>query len=257
MVKQRCTSAVLATVLMLGTGGVMDRVWADTAPAAPATKPVVPNAMLDQRLKLSDDGFRAERDIGSARIAIFQGDVDRAKTLVADASTDLATLTKQAPTDYPPPAPAPKTAAGTPPSTTAMAAVPAGMVPFDGQMVVADNMVLTPDKAAKVKEANDHLKSGDVKGAMDTLKQGQIDVAFTRLLMPVDGTDTHVKAATTLLDQGKYYEANLALKAAQDLVQTDTVAFDDSAAQAAKMTGVPAATASGAPAPSTAAPVKN
>ena len=120
------------------------------------------------------------------------------------------------------------------------------LIPIDVQMMVADDMVLTPEKAAKVKEANEHLKNGETDKAMDTLKQGAIDITYTRLLMPVDGTTVHVTAAENLLNQGKYYEANLALKAAQDLVQTDTVMLGDTPAQASKITGVPAAGAKAA-----------
>lgn len=59
--------------------------------------------------------------------------------------------------------------------------------------------------------------------------------------MPVEETDVHVDASPNPLDQGKHFEPNLALEAAQDLLRTDTVAFGDPAAQAAKMTGMPAA----------------
>ena len=149
--------------------------------------------MADQRLMVSQDGFKAERDIGAARIAIFQGDTDAAKKLVGDAKSDLSTVAQKAPKDFPNgAAPAGGKGAGDP-----------DVIPIDGQMIVADNMVLTPDKAAKVGEADQHLKQGDTAKALDTLKQGAIDVAFTRVLMPIKGTETHVDAAAGLLDQGK------------------------------------------------------
>lgn len=203
-------------------------------------------SMTDKRLMVSNDGFKAERELGAARIAIFQGNTDAAKTLVKDAQADLKVVAQQAPKDFPNGAP---TADGKGTGN-------ADVIPIDGQMVVADNMVLTPDKAAKVKEANEHLKTGDTGKAMDTLKQGAIDVAFTRVLMPIKETDVHADAAASLLDEGKYYEANLALKAAQDLLQTDTVTYGGSAAQAAKMTGMPAAGAAAAGGSSNPAPAK-
>lgn len=232
----RVTAFALTLILGSSLAGVPS--FAATTPNTTAQ-----SSMADKRLMVSNDGFKAEREIGAARIAIFQGNTDAAKTLVKDAQTDLKTVTQQAPKDFPNGAP---TADGKGTGN-------ADVIPIDGQMVVADNMVLTPDKAAKVKEANEHLKNGDTEKAMDTLKQGAIDVSFTRVLMPVKETDAHVDTAASLLDQGKYYEANLALKAAQDLLQTDSVMFGDTAAQAAKMTGMPAAGAASTASPGTAA----
>lgn len=247
MSKHCRNTAAFTLVLMLGSSlAVVPSFAADTSASAPktgaqagmtSTQPgmtAAQTSMMDKRLMVSNDGFKAERELGSARIAIFQGNTDAAKTLVKDAQADLKTVAQQAPKDFPNGAP---TADG-------KGSGNADIIPIDGQMVVADNMVLTPDKIAKVKEANEHLKNGDTDKAMDTLKQGAIDVAFTRVLMPIKETDVHVDAAATLLDQGKYYEANLALKAAQDLLQTDTVSFGDTAAQAAKMTGMPSVASS-------------
>ena len=240
---RRCDVAAFAVTLILGSS-----LASGASFAADQAKAGAQNGMTDKRLMVSNDGFKAERELGAARIAIFQGNTDAAKTLVKDARIDLKTVTQQAPQDFPNGAP---TADGKGTGN-------ADVIPIDGQMVVADNMVLTPDKATKVKEANEHLKNGDTAKAMDTLKQGAIDVAFTRVLMPIKETDVHVDAAATLLDQGKYYEANLALKAAQDLLQTDTVAFGDTPAQAASMTGMaPAGASATAPAGGTAtAPAK-
>ena len=232
MLNYRRNTVAASVALMLGSCLAAGSSFAADASATPSNT-AAQNAMTDKRLMVSNDGFKAEREIGAARIAIFQGNTDAAKTLVKDAQGDLKTVTQQGPKDFPNGAP---TADGKGTGN-------ADVIPIDGQMIVADDMVLTPDKAAKVKEANEHLKKGDTDKAMDTLKQGAIDVAFTRVLMPIKQTDVHVDAAASLLDQGKYYEANLALKAAQDLLQTDTVVLGDTAAQAAKMTGMPAANA--------------
>ncbi len=239
-------TAALCGVSMLGLVLTGLPVMAAATAGDAATTSTQAN-FTDQRLKVSNDGFKAERALGTARVAIFEGNPDQAKTLVTDAQNDLKTVATLAPKDFPNGAP---TADG-------KGIGNADMIPIDGQMVVADNMVLTPDKAAKVNEANEHLKAGDTDKAMETLKQGAIDVSFTRVLMPIKETDVHVDAAAGLLGQGKYYEANLALKAAQDLLHTDTVVFGDTAAQAAKATGMPAAApANGSASAATTAPAK-
>ena len=67
---------------------------------------------------------------------------------------------------------------------------------------------------------------------------------------PLRRTNVRVDAAAGLLDQGRYREANLAPKAAQDLSRTDTVGLGQTAAQAAEMTGTPGGpAAASAPAP--------
>ncbi len=196
---------------------------------------------------VSNEGFQAERDIRAARVAIFDGGIDKAKTLIKNAQAELKSVASQAPSFYTgnPQGQTKNSPTGTQKDVTKVAepnkVTATDLIPIDGQMMVADDMVLTPDKTVKVKEANEHLKKGETDKAMDTLKQGAIDITYTRLLMPVDGTETHVTAAENLLDQGKYYEANLALKAAQDLVQTDTLLLGDTPAQASKVAGVPAA----------------
>ena len=238
---------VLAASLFVGSAALAGAVQADTSGTGKMTGHAPASANMDRRMMVSDEGFKAERDIGAARIAIFDGQVEHAKALVKDAQAELATVASHsasfanttgevpnAPADTTKPADTQKPAAATPTKVD--------MVPFEGRMIVADNMVATPDKTEKVKQADASLKAGDSAKAMDILKQGAVDVAFSRLMMPLDATMTHVTEAETLLKQDKYYEASLALKAAQDLVQTDTVDFIDPSAQAAKLSGLPAAT---------------
>lgn len=48
--------------------------------------------------------------------------------------------------------------------------VTAAFVPVDGQVVVADDFVLTPEKKAHVDKANEHIKKGEHKQALDELR---------------------------------------------------------------------------------------
>ncbi len=165
--------------------------------------------------------FRAGRGTGAAGIAVVQGNTDAAKTLAEDARADLATVARQAPKDIPDGAP---TADG-------IGTGNADVIPIDGQAMVADDMVLTADTAVEVEAANDRPKNGDTAKAMDTPKQGAIDVAVTRVLMPVEETDVHADAAAGPLDRGRSSEADLALEAARDLFRADAAAFGDTAPQ--------------------------
>ena len=63
----------------------------------------------------------------------------------------------------------------------------------------------------------------DLKGTVAASELAEVDIGFTRLLMPLDSTAKQITNAQTLLDQHKYYEANMALKAAEDGLNVETV----------------------------------
>ena len=243
MLNHRYFPTLAATVVFAGSVVALHTAYADTPPTS-----VKAGSAIDHRMMVSNEGFQAERDIRAARVAIFDGGIDQAKALVKNAQAELSSVASQTPNFYSGnnQGQVPNSQAGTQKATDNKQVATKDLIPIDVQMMVADDMVLTPEKAAKVKEANEHLKNGETDKAMDTLKQGAIDITYTRLLMPVDGTTVHVTAAENLLNQGKYYEANLALKAAQDLVQTDTIMLGDTPTQASKIMGIPAAGAKAA-----------
>ena len=105
-------------------------------------------------------------------------------------------------------------------------------VPVDGQILLADNFVATPEKTVALKKANDHLGKGEHQKAVDVLKLASIDVSFSRVMMPLAATQNHIQTAMDLIAKKQYYEANLALKAVEDGVKTDTVSLVETAPQA-------------------------
>ncbi len=178
--------------------------------AAAATDQVVAAASAAKttpRLELSEDGFHAMRDIRAARISIFNGNpgeattyVDKAKTALGKAETVekhiVAEKGAEAATKY---------------------------VAVDGQIVVANDYVATPEKAKHIAAGNAHLQKGKTKEALAELKLADVDIGFSRVLMPLSSTQANVESAAALLRDGKFYEANMALKAAEDGMTVDTV----------------------------------
>ena len=108
------------------------------------------------------------------------------------------------------------------------------LIPIDAWLVLSEDFVPTPEKTAKIKEANEHLKKGARGKAVEILRAADIGVAVTRVLMPLKATIKDVNQASTLLKEHKYYEANLALKGAQDGLIMDTVGLDAPAVPAKK-----------------------
>ena len=97
------------------------------------------------------------------------------------------------------------------------------LIPIDGDIAIADTFVPSTEKKAHIDKANDHLKSGHSKEALEELRLGEVDVIFTRLLLPLESTKKRVADAEAFTKDHKYYEANLALKAAEDGLIVDAV----------------------------------
>lgn len=100
-------------------------------------------------------------------------------------------------------------------------------VPVDGQITLADDFVTTPEKQVHVDKANEHLKKGDQAKALEELRLGEIDVNYTRIWMPIASAERHLDQAVKLASAGKYYEANLALKAIEDSMTVDSITLSD------------------------------
>lgn len=202
-----------------------------TAPAATTTAPAaVADAKADAKseaksealsiMRYSEDGGRAIREIGAARVAIFNGDTKLASELIIRAKASVAKAEQEAPTFK----------VQTEESGKAGAAnetVKAPMVPVDGDLVLAEDFVPTPDKRARIEKANEHFKNGNAKDALEELRLGDIAVMYTRAWMPLAAAAKHLDQAVKYMDAQKYYEANLSLKAIGDSITVDSVAINE------------------------------
>jgi hypothetical protein len=190
--------------------------------AAPSAKsaPVAKTASQDREmLKLSQQGYQAMRDVRIARIAIFNGDPKAAADMLGKAAKSLAAARTEAPVfvvDV-------KTGVQGKivEDTTSIDRLDA--IPIDGRIVLSDDYIDTPAKKAHIDKVNEHFAKGRGKEASDELRLAEVDASFSRVLMPLDATTRHVAEATRLMGEHKYYEANLALKAAVDGLRVDSV----------------------------------
>ena len=173
-------------------------------------------------MKLSQEGFDTMRDIHAARLAIFNGKPKMATDMLSKASTDLGAALKDSVAYFA------RGDSGFKPmtaSTDVNHQAETRWIPIDGRMAIGEDFVVTPEKTTKIKKANEHLMKGDHAKAIEELKLGDIEVSFTRVMMPLDITVKHVNTAAQLAKDGKFYEANLALKAAEEGIVTDTIAL--------------------------------
>lgn len=177
-------------------------------------------------IKSVDEAFRAMREIRAARFAIFDGSTDAAQTLVDAALSDMAKARKAAANAMP---------------SNAKAGIAPDLAPFDVSMAVGEDYVLTPAKQQSIAKANEHLAKGDQQKAAETLRLANINVLTNAALVPTVSASEHLTEASELLKAGKYYDANLALKAIEDSVVIQSFDVD----------GVPQARASAKVTPST------
>jgi len=199
--------ATIATAAIAGTA--LTPVIASAAETTPTDQVVQASktGAANPDLQLSQNGFNVMREVRAARIAIFNGDTEAAKKFVDQASTDLGKVTSE----------------DNAKADVAKITGDKNLVPIDGQLVVADNFVATKEKAEHIAKGNEHLKKGESKKALEELKLADVDIGFTRVLMPLKETTDHVTLASQLMAKGDYYQANMALKAAEDGLNVDTV----------------------------------
>jgi hypothetical protein len=195
------------------------------------------NAAAQEEMKVSKDGFMAMRAVREARIAIFDGEpkvavemMGKAKESLDAASKDESMFIADMKTLAGKKAAHGTTTAGDKAAhgTTTSAATKAMLwIPIDGQIGLAETYVPTPEKKEHIAKANEHLKSGRAKEAIEELRLGEINVTYTRVLMPLTATKKCLADAMQFATEHKYYEANLALKAAEDGVILDSVGLTD------------------------------
>ncbi len=199
------------------------------ARAAEETKPPPTSAATraggqnDEDLRqFSQAGHSAMMNIADARLAIFNGEPKTAMKLMESAKSALAQADKDAPST----GGAPSVDKAKPSSMNTMGPKMRS-VPVDGQLSLADDFVMTPEKKVHVDKANESFKKGDHATGLEELRLGAIDVNYTRWWLPIDPTETHLDQAIKLANESKYYEANLALKAIEDSVTMDSISFSD------------------------------
>ncbi len=97
-------------------------------------------------------------------------------------------------------------------ATKTDASAPIAWLPVDSQISLGEDFQATPEKMAAVTDANQSLKKADRKAALEKLALADVDVKFTTAVVPLEKTTQDVDKAADLIDQGKFYEANAALK---------------------------------------------
>jgi hypothetical protein len=178
-------------------------------------------------IRLSRDANLTMRDVRGARLALFDGMTDEAQTYLDAAVSRVAEALEEA-EDYA--------------VNKGDAADADLLVPFDASVAFAEVLDKAPaDAKAQAEEATDanaapppakhgqlarvnrDLMQGETAKAMDDLEVAQEDVLLSASVVPMKLAKAQIEKASSLMADGKYYEAGLALKRIEDAVLINTV----------------------------------
>jgi len=211
MIKRRKLTTAISAALASGVliAGMATVMAADKAATEPA-KTMKADRDLD---RASNDTMLTMRDLHEARVAIFNGDMDAARTHVDAARTRINSAVNEAET-----------------YATDVKKADQGdwYIPYDTSLAVVDTFQPENAKAA----ANDtktgmHAKRNEQKNQQEQFRLNEQDIAVSAGLVPVKFAQEHITRASDLIAKGDYYQANLALKAVDDAVVIQTFAVDD------------------------------
>jgi hypothetical protein len=216
MTRKKLLAAALAATLSTGMIVTItsSAFAAESQPAAmktPVNDQATNKAEEKEFVEVSEDTQTSMHDMHGARLAIFNGHPEEARTYVDAAVTRIGDAIKDA-DKYALDIKAPK----------------AGdrYVPFDSELAVLNDYKPTATKAKYIAKANVHLHNGKQKEAIETLKLADIGVAVTTRLVPIQFAKEHLEQAAKLVAEHKYYEANIALKAVDGAVVVETYTID-------------------------------
>ena len=146
---------------------------------------------LSNGLEISQTGLEILETVQAARLAIYEGDLDSARTFLTLDDTDLRAET--APLSV-------KLADGS------------FALPVDTGVQFKEDFVPTDVHAPFIATAGSMVRDGDLDGAVATLVEGGVAVDVNVAFLPVASTLERLSQASTDLDAGKVHEANMALK---------------------------------------------
>lgn len=197
------------------------RAYADGAPRLAEKTEAKGDPLAYDLSKVSKEGLTAMRSVYMARVALNDGDYDAAKQNLRAASDALG----QVRMDNPSVDVKEDVKVGDKVVSTTKEHVQVDLVPISSQYRIVEDFSANPEKSEHIAKAHEHLKKGDTQAAISELKLVDTGVVFERIDMPLTATKQHVDTAIGLLNDGKYHDANLALKAAADGLQYHTISM--------------------------------
>lgn len=173
--------------------------------------------------RLSSDGNAAFEELSLARNAIFDGDLEGAQRLIADAQQALEraradnTAFQKAQEELMP------SKAHQQPVRPAPATGPqVAWLPIDGELVLDETVQASSEKTAALEAANRHLRAGNASRASDVLRIANVDADYVVAAVPLEQARVNIKKAAQFIKTNPY-KASEALRAIQNSVRYASV----------------------------------
>ena len=188
--------------------------------------------------EMSDAALAAARTIHLARDALNDGYTDQAKKLL----TDTHDLLDKVKTENKPVTVSKETKVGDKEVKSEKSTVTPDLIPIISNLQVIEETTPTPVKLEAIDKAKGHLGKGERDQAIAVLKAAEVGLASEDVSMPLADTSARVDQALKLVEAGKFFEANLELKKAQDgLVRQTAILMRPTAPMTDLARGVPSA----------------
>jgi hypothetical protein len=179
----------------------------------------MPGHVQEPIRNVSSSGAQAFTLIRDARRKLFDGLTQDAEELVAAATRSLARA-KEDDTAYMKKHAALKTIDGKRPAGDATQP-PTAWIPVDGSLTFGEHFEATPEQRRQIEIAKIQAGRSDMKKAAELLQQANVDFRLALVVAPLEQTIRLIGETSKLIAAGKYYEANLKLKQAQDGLAMD------------------------------------
>lgn len=162
-------------------------------------------------VKVSEDALISMEDVYGARLAIFNGSPEQAQLFADAAVSRIGAAVKDA-EKFAVDIKAPDTADR--------------YVPYSSNLTVLDSYDVQIPSAKNTIHSNRHHQRRIQANTRKQIKLDEVDVALSTRLIPVKFAQAQIVQAAKLISDGKYYEANLALKALDDATVLHSFAVD-------------------------------
>lgn len=169
-------------------------------------------ATQTQMLRLSEEALTAINSAQAARLELFNNNPQGAKAAVDRGIGALEAAQETMKTVVIP--------------GTDAADAKAEYLPFDSKMSLAETFTVTPEKEAALGKAKGMFEANAPDRAIDVLREASVDVMVSTALLPGNATLTELRNAQKLIADGKYFEANVALKSIEDSVVVRSFGID-------------------------------
>jgi len=167
-----------------------------TAPAAAAQK-----APLSEVVKIPGGAKAVLKQVRSARLALFEGQPQAAKDLVAAARAGIN-------------------------DSLAKFAVKLGEkkgygIPFDSSIEFSEQFKPTPEHRTVIAQAGQHIRQGNSADAVKMMSKAGIDLVVKLAVIPTGATVAKLDKAKTDIAEKRFYEANMALKSIESSIKVE------------------------------------